>query len=281
MNGEDLIRNAIKGKSYPNDMVDGVIIKKGKEEEVKKAPKKPKKKRARKFPNTIAKWIIADFVTFTRRIFESRYGKPWGLNFSAQCNEVLKIKDSLSDMFGFCDNAILKEYIEWFFKRKSDFFVEKAGEFYFSFLCRDKILKAFYAEYKFDHPERYNDEEEYDSITIDAVDTESNDEFSDIENTFLLSSEDFVSRYGVIIAINWLMIKRFFSIKESMHYVYLACNKIYDKGMFDNVVKSTVKYSPYPGRLTFLDADRIAKKVDPSLSINVEVTMDARADLPV
>jgi len=282
MRGEDLIRDALKSIQCPKGMVDGVIV----SGEGQKKEKKKRKYIKKAFPKVIDNWITSDFVRFASRIFYSRYGKKWTLNFSAQCKEVLKIKDCLSEIFGFCNNAILKDYIEWFFEHKSDVFVEKNGEFFFSYLCYDKILSLFYVEYSFKHPEeqhdneeQYNNEEQYDSI--DTPEIKSEDQFADIENTFLLNDEDFVSKYGVIIAVNWLITSRKFSAKEAIHYVYSACDKIHSKGLFDNVIKSTVKYNPYPGRLEFLDANKIAKKINPLLSLCVEITIDNRADLPI
>lgn len=270
MTSEDLIREALLTPKEKN--INGVRLTVGKAKTVDFADLDTKRKYKRVLPENIDAWTIGNFVSFAKKLFIARYGKEWDLNFSSQCQEVQRIRDSLIDIKGYVDNVMLRDYIQWFFENCADGFLLRAKAFYFSQLRQDWVLKRFIEGYRFNP----------NVLQKPAVQKTVEDNIFDEEKmscTYLLSDEDFVSQYGLILSVCWLVSRRSFNLKDALKLVYQACCKLDKKHQFVKVKEATERYNPYPVNALFLQADRLAKKINTIYSVNVETSENALASL--
>jgi hypothetical protein len=273
MNSEELIRDAIK-----SDKTEGFQVIHQPRTNLAKVVEfddLPRRKRSRKTPENIERWITADFVSYSARLFTARYKQDWGLNFSAQCQEMLVVRDWILERLGFCDNVVMRDFIKWFFDNCSDDFMKKFGQFYFAHMRRPKVMEAFINSYRYvpAKPEapipQKNSPSSKPKVAFNAK------EMADI---FILSEEQFILEYGILVSISWLIAKKKFSNVEAIKFVYTVCEGLHKKGKFGLVKEATEKYNPYPVDLLFLEAERFVKKIDPNLSIKITTTKNEVLD---
>jgi len=275
MTSEDLIRDALKLPTAREQNANGIRIKNGRARKVDFADLKTRRKYRREIPENPDDWTTTHFVMFARKLFNERYGKDWSLSFTAQCQEVQKVRDELVDRMGFVDNTTLRDYIAWFFETHADGFLLRAKDFYFSQMRHDWVLLRFVDVHSFTLSPVPPKKE----VKIDRVVENNLFDEEQMSCAFLLSDEDFVAEYGVIIAVCWLVSRRGFTLKEAVKYVYQASEKLDKKKQFNKVIEATERYSPYPKNALFLQADKFAKKVNPSYSINIATSDNALSSL--
>ena len=259
MTSEDLIRDALLGSSQI------ISPKLSKVVEVEDLP--PRSKRRKALPDNIENWITANFVSYTLKTYRERYKQEWELNFRRQCQEVLYVRDELLENLGFCDNKVLKDYIDWFFKNCADDFMQKYGAFYFVYLRRPKVIDAFVQSY------RYTKNEPAKTQNLPKVEKPvAKADFSKMAEVFRLSEEEFVRDYGVLLPIAWLVSKKQYTLRDAAIYVFLATQKAYKNGKFSKVKEATERLSPYPKSFAFKEANALVKKVNPTLEVCVDFT---------
>lgn len=233
-----------------------------------KKPEKPQ----RRFLN----WVSKDFVGYARMRHYKRYGKDWEVNFVGACAELVKLKDSILDKMGFCDNVVLRDYIDFFFDRYADYFISKKKIFIFPFLREDWVIDKFINSYDYNesinntskiYKENHNYDKKVESKSISI---------KDVEDSFLLSEERLIVDFGLVVAINWIAKKKNISIRDAIKSVYTNCLKICRKNKFDAVIKSTERYSPYPDTVKFKQVDKLIEKINSTVNSNFRVNVDFR-----
>jgi hypothetical protein len=263
MASEDLIRDALKqpAKPVPSKEVEYDDL--------------PKKRKPRQVPNEIEKWVPGHFVAYARRLYVQRYGKDWDVQFRSQCGEILLLKDMLIDNFGFCDNKVLRDFIKWYFDNHADSSMTHHSLFSMRNLRKDWVIKAF--------ADQYN----YNAVTAPvpppvAKKPKDNDFFDPerMSAAFLLDDEQFVTDYGVIFCLAWLVNKKGYSAKDAAKWVFIVCERLHKRGHFAKVRAATEQFNPYPPDAVALTADKLAKRLDPSLTITVETEAGAWSNLP-
>lgn len=258
MDNEDIIRDAHKKTPRRPEGIDidsspGHIS----------AGKIPKKKKPRVLggfkEKNVDEWTSKDVVDYTRYLYNRRYGTGWNLNPIASNNEIRLIEDEVTDLIGYCTKRILRDYLTYFFSSEADFFFARYNQFYFAYLRRESTLKRFLAAC--DPANRSEDTKEKASVKkVALVD-------KDIEDAFLLSEERLVLQFGILIAVNWLVFKKNFVLKDATRRVFNICSKI--KNKITLVKKSTESFSPYPSWLKFQEADRLIKMIDERIDIDI------------
>jgi hypothetical protein len=263
MASEDLIRDALKqpAKPVPSKEVEYDDL--------------PKKRTPRRIPDQIEKWVPGHFVAYARRLYAQRYGKDWDVQFRSQCGEVLLIKDELISTLGFCDNKVLRDFIKWYFDNHADSSMTHHSLFTMRNLRKEWVLSAFLEQY------------DYNSVAAPekpvAAKAPKENDFFDPERmaaAFLLDDEQFVTDYGVILCLAWLVNKKGYSTKDAAKWVFLVCERLHKRGQFAKVKTATEQYNPYPPDAVALAADKLAKRLDPSLTIKVETKQGAWSNLP-
>jgi hypothetical protein len=287
MSNEDILRRAIKlpkkrayrgsvpsvprtDISYEPPVIRGADIVHAGSEGIDYADiKSVRSKQDRRADYDLDQWSSRDFCLFIREFHWKKVGDDWELNWLASCQEVLKVKDYISDRYGFCDNVILKDYIEFFFSHYFDELYAWKNIFYISYLTRDAAIEKFFSTYDYATSVQNL---HISKKSAPPVKKTNKIRLSDeaIEIAFLLSDEAFISDYGVIITVNWLIGRRSFTNKDAARYVYVACCKLHKAGSIISVQKSTTAFSPYPSWLPFQKAIQLIQKVDKQLLLQFE-----------
>lgn len=265
---EDIIRSVVKSSVNIDD--DGVKIETAKEANyidfdnnsigVWKRPKSSDK--------PTSEWVTGDFVSLARWLHYSRYKKDWDLNFRAACVEALHVRDEIVDFYGFCDNVVFKDFIEFFFRYFADDFIRKSKRFLFVQMKNDKVLDRFFSEY--DYRSRIDGKElKFENKTSMMQISKDN-----LQKSRALSLKRFILDFGLVICVNYEHI--FMNKKPSMatKTIFDECRKIKKRNGIDAIrgaVEVTELYSPYPSWLPFLSVDKLVKKIDSSLSVNIEI----------
>lgn len=283
MDSEEFIRDAILNSSTPKAATEGIRLIPENNPTAKRAKtvEFDDLKVRKRTTSDIAKWVPGHFVSCAKGLYEKRYGKDWGLNFTAQCSEVLRVKDSLVERLGFCDNIALRDYICWFFDNCADGFMQRASGFYFSQMRHDWVLEKFCNGYNYrrDLTQEPHKDPAF-SLPIQKTTQDSLFDEERMSAAFLLDDESFVCDYGIIVAVCWLVSRRGFTLRDAVKYVYIVSDKLSKKGEFQRVREATERYNPYPPNVLFLDADRLAKKVNPGYEVNVRLEKGALSSLP-
>ena len=215
----------------------------------------------KKLPKDVEKWNTGNFVSYARRLYLKRYGRDWSLNYPSACLEILKVKDTLVELLGGCDNKTFYRFIGWFFDNHIDSCVNRSQAFYIRHMQQDWIVDLFCKEIKVaeksvkpQQPEAQND-----------ILNESH-----INAIYLLSEDRLVLEYGVVIAVNWLL-KQGLSPKDSAYTVFQVLVRLKRQDRLQEALTSTSKFNPYPSNLRFNDAQWLFRKVDPAINISVQI----------
>lgn len=225
---------------------------------------KKSRKGVRYLPKDVEEWTIPHFVLFAKISFENRYNKQWGLNFTGCCTEVAMVHDRVYDELGFCTNKVLRDYIKWFMDNQCDYFVSQRTGFFFRHLRHQIAIKKFSDHYSLEYDEKSVIEETKASqsrIRRGDYDTDQ----MDVE--FLLNEQTFMKDYGIVVFINWLVEVKGMKLSLAAKRAYLLCCKSHKEGSFKEIADATYRRSPYPESWTFKQADKLAKKVDESLTV--------------
>jgi hypothetical protein len=200
-------------------------------------------------------WVSYHFVTYVRNLHKKIFNQDWVLNYAPQCNAILKIKDNLLDMFGYCDNFLLKEYIDWFFSSQVFKYMGKDKTFYFELMLKDDSLHGFFM---------YREKDNSDNQLSISLGKELN--INDIYNVLLLSEKRAIIEYGIVIMYNIFLKKQLETniiIDKLKNILNLKNNNIYD-----SCIQNTCKYSPYPLQFRHIEMCHLLKDLHVSSNKN-------------
>lgn len=221
-------------------------------------------KKYHKIPKNIDKWKTPSFVSYARRLYRERYGVDWDLNYTSSCQEILKLRDSFVDILGKCDNKMLAEFIDWFFDYHVDEFVNRKNGFFLNNLRQDWVVDNFIKHYQ-----AKNKRNKKISTSVDKKNEDLT--YDRINAVYFLSEERFVSEFGIVIAVNWLLKYEQKSPKEAAYFVYKVLDKLNKQDKLKNAIYSTEKNSPYPPGLKFLSPQWLVNKIDPQLKVKIKI----------
>jgi hypothetical protein len=220
----------------------------------------------------IADWNSADVFYYIGYLYAEKYGQPLPLNQIPAQVEIKKIQGALEEEFGAFHWLMIKDYVIFFFEKYIDFFRRKNfknGCFYINHMLNDKVIKAFVKQYNFEKSCR-----EYNLKEKDLKDPIMSLKNSEIEKSFILGDANLVSKFGVVISVNWLMKVKSMTEEEAVRIVKSGCHKIFKRKAFQSVKEATEKFSPYPSWLPFKDYQSLLLSIisDVSLSVNFKDT---------
>ena len=221
------------------------------------------KKRRLKQKNNLEEWGAFDFFLFAKNKYVEKYGRKWDLNIGGSSLEINKIRDKFYDLFGFCCNLIMRDYIDFFFDNYIDLMIQSYDSFYFSHMSRDKIMCEFCDGYNFSQSFlKYSEgEKEDDKDTISS---------KEINEAYLISDTSMISNYGIVISFNWLIKVKKVLASDAARMILSACRDMGAKNMIDVVKSSTESYSPYPNSLPFKSPQKIIDRIDKNIKLNIE-----------
>ena len=220
-----------------------------------------KRKLTRK--NSLDEWGAFDFFQFAHKLYFEKYKKNWNLNMGGSSLEINRIRDKFYDNFGFCCNLIMKDYIIYFFDNRIDDCIEKFGGFYFNLMRKDWVIEDFVKNYNFrDRFASYISGKKNRNIKNELT-KES------INKAFLIGDTTLVGNYGVVIALNWLLIVKKMPKKEAVELVVNACKDMEERGLGEVVKRSTEAYSPYSSNMLFTSPQLIFNKFNKNAQLKV------------
>jgi len=220
-------------------------------------------RRKLKKKNNLEEWGAFDFFLYAEKIYKNKYSKQWVLHIGGGSLEINRIRNKFYDLFGFCCNLIMRDYIDFFFENYMDQMVDSDSGFYFRQMRNDKIICEFHEGYDFSQSflQYSESEKQCDKETI------SNDT---IKEAYMISDTSLVSNYGIVISLNWLIKVKKISPTDASRVVLSACRELESKGMIDVVKSATETYSPYPSSLLFKDPQIVMDKIDKNIKLEVE-----------
>lgn len=221
------------------------------------------KKRRLRDKDSLEEWGAFDFFLFAQKKYIDKYGSSWDLNIGGSSLEINKIRDKFYDLFGFCCNLIMRDYIEFFFDNYMDDIIRMEGTFYFSQMSVEKRMCEFYDGYDF--PQSFAEYIECEKVNNKVFITSK-----EIREAFLIGDMSLISNYGIVISLNWLIVVKKMSSLEAIKLVVTACKDMFNKGMIGVIKSATESYSPYPSDLPFKSPQLVMNKIDPSIKLNVE-----------
>lgn len=224
-----------------------------------------KKKWQLRKKNSLEEWGAFDFFIFAHKLYIGKYGRSWDLNIGGGSLEINRIRDKFYDLFGFCCNLIMRDYIAFFFNNHIDEFIRRNGDFYFSNMSIDWVLISFQEQYNF--PARFADYTRQEKKETGKEDITR----EEVRQAFLVGDTTLVGNYGIVIAMNWLMQIKKISGEKASKLIIDACKNMEKRGMMDVVKNSTECYSPYPTNFIFKSPQLIIMdEVDDNIKLDVE-----------
>jgi len=213
--------------------------------------------------NSLEEWGAFDFFYYTEKKYVDKYTHGMGLNVGGNSVEINRIRDRFYDLFGFCCNLIMRDYIDFFFDHYIDQLIEHDGAFYFNQMRNDKIICEFQEGYNFSESFlRYLESEKpKDKDTLSS---------KVIQEAYMISDTSLVSNYGIVISLNWLIKVKKISPTDASRMVVSACRELASKGMVDVIKSATETYSPYPSSLLFKKPQIVIDKIDKNIKLDIE-----------
>jgi len=213
--------------------------------------------------NSLDEWGPFDFFRFARKLYKKKYKTDWDLNIGGSSLEVNRIKDKFIDIFGYCCNLMIHDYIVYFFDNYIDYYRDKDG-FYFSQLRQDYIILGFQESYNF--RERF--------VNYTTTQKQKNKKYeltkNEIQKSYDMGDTTLIGNYGVVIALNWLLVIKKMNKKDAIKIVVDACREMHRRHLIDVVKSATEIYSPYPSNIVFKSPQLIFNKIDEGIKINVD-----------
>jgi len=207
-------------------------------------------------------WNNRDFVYYILDIYQNKFKKSLEINIPPACQEVARVHDALIDSLGFCDNYVLKDYFTFFINIRIAQLIRIKRRFYLSMFREIHSLSRFCNNYNYKNRIKETLKKEEKKSKIITLKNE-------IEKEYLLSEENLVYNYGIIIAINWLILCKGQDKRDVIKRVHDICIKAVKKENFDIIKNATQQYSPYPLWFVFQRLDLLLTKIDKNIEINI------------
>ena len=209
----------------------------------------------------VPEWTNRDFALYISEKFSERYDEFLDVGLVSSTLYIGHIRKRLLDTIGFCDNATLKSYVDYFFDNYIDATKQRAGgKFYINSMRDKKPVSDFSKIYQ------YNPSIDKKDLT-ERIDP-SNITEEDLENTYILSNESMLLKYGVVLTINYLISKKSYNKEKACKDVFGAVDRIRKNSGINIVVNKTLYFAPYPDDLDFCDVEwfvEIDKRIDASI----------------
>ena len=223
------------------------------------------KKRNLRKKRCLEEWGAYDFFWFANRLYIEKFGRQWDLKVGGNSLIINRVRDKFYDLFGFCCNLIMRDYIVFFFDNYINEFIRGQGEFYFSQMSQDWVISLFRDQYNFvQRFEEYIKKEKKGQKEKGEVTKEG------VREAFQMGDTTLLGNYGIVIAFNWFLTIKRLGREDAAKLVIDACQDMYERDLIGLVVQSTELYSPYPSNLPFTQPNKLISRLDKSIKLNVE-----------
>ena len=213
-------------------------------------------------------WSMKDIALYIRSKYEKKYNEDWKHRISGVSTELMRLHDRILDIYGHCDTLVLRDYIDYIFEEFLDRILDKANGIFYLRNFRDDVYISAFSEV-YDYKDSF-EKEKWGDIDNNKLNENLATTNSSINEVFLLSEESFVTTYGIIIAIFWLIKCRNYSNKDAASKVLEICKKVHEKGEFKFVKDSTESLSPYHESIRFPKMNEFLANIDGRYKIEVQ-----------
>lgn len=201
----------------------------------------------------LLEWKYNDFAYYLVNKIQQQVYPEWNAKILGVTLYMGRIKDVLMDILGFCDNIVLRDYIDYFADNWGKYYIKLKGSFYIAYMRYDQPLKEFASRYNYKKSvaKYVKKQSKVEQESVNSILS------ADLENAYLASGESLLLDYGVVASINWLILQKRFSVEEAMDYVSGAYISLYNRGDWKYAVNITKKMSPYPNWFMVRDVSKI------------------------
>ena len=214
----------------------------------------------------LEEWITVDFVSYIQDLYYKVSNSTLMMSVPAACQQVKRVRDELYELTGNTTNRIVRDFILFFFENHMKRLLREQGDFYFKQMLDPEILELFHNSWSYK-----NSIEKENKISLKDFNQNNILIENEIEKSHMLSVDNLIYKYGIIIAINWLIIKGIEG-RKSIKMALQVCFRMYKNDIFYQIKESTERYSPYPDYLVFKKLDLFLSKIDENLKFNIQFT---------
>lgn len=184
-------------------------------------------------------WNSSDLLAFFVDSFKETTGHDFLIPPALGRQSVLVLKDSIKKMIGYLpDNQITVDYIRWFMQNKAMPLMDKYNCFKFKFMNASWNIEEFFTTV------RKLDKKEI-AVNND-IKKASIFNLKTMESAYIVSPDNFVLKYGLILSAVWMMNVLGLSEDDAAQKVKKSAANLSVNGKYDEIVMATEMHNPYP-----------------------------------
>jgi hypothetical protein len=219
-----------------------------------------------KIRDDLLEWKHNDFAMYLINRVMERVTSTWMMNKVGVTLYIGRIKQSLANILGFCDNIVLKDYLDFFVDEWASYYFKKDSDLFMPHFRRGEAMKSFAERYDYQSSFRRFISKVKGKKTI-LERKEITD--GEIEKVFLSGGENLLLEYGILIPANWLIKCKKYSLEQSVRFVSSAFRKLYNVNNWKKVVKITEEYCPYPIWFQIQSCDKLTPSAGEKIEVNL------------
>ena len=221
--------------------------------------------------NNVFQWNCRQFALYILNSYKKKFNEDWDVKLLGVITHINGIKQSVFDVHGFCDNVVLKDYIDYYFNNWADFYKSNDNDKFLNFMTLKfkRSIEDFSSNYNYSNRlkfyQKYNGLPSFESRVM--------------RKQFKEDITEFVKSYGFIIAVNFLLAEGY-NNKEALKKVGAVMLSLYkeDRTAFNDMMMRVEEFSPYPKEFKFNKENKFLKlifKDKDVLPVSVKYSFDA------
>ena len=222
--------------------------------------------------NNVFQWNCRQFALYILNSYKDKYKEDWNVKIVGVITHINPLKQAVYDYNGFCDNVVLKDYIDFYFNNWADYFKkndpQRNNSLNFMTLKMKRPILDFSSVYNYSNRLKYY--QNYNGLPSFCQ--------TDMKKLYLTNITEFVKSYGFIIAVNFLMVEGI-NRKDSLKKVGAVMLKLRkdDLDGFNKTLIRTEELSPYPNELPFDNHNKFLNLLfkDEVLPVSVKYSFDS------
>ena len=210
----------------------------------------------------LSEWSQRDFSFYMEKEYVNSVGEVWDYNLLGVTTYLSRVKAQLRDFYGFCDNILLKAYIDYFYEEWLVFCKNRNIKFWLHFMLDKKPISAFCSYYT------YKDDKIEEQSPDKIEDSHNSALEKDLGDLYSLSLEAVIFNYGLVVSINYLLRNNLLSEKEIYDKISKIIRSSTQNGSMVKIKEKTKKHNDNTG---VISKDVIVKKFKDDYSIVVDI----------
>jgi hypothetical protein len=201
-------------------------------------------------------WKKKDVIWYFKNRYMEQFGVSVDVPLLAGYQQLETISYQIYKATGIdCTMAQLADFIDWCFSRHVNEMIQREGQFSLYKLTRPKLVLAYCKTIA--APATVHE-----ALPAPIADTTAEADASlvtldDLNGAFRIHSQYFVSNYGIILPVNFLMYVKKKSKEDAVKYVMNAISKMPTRDAEKLAKEATLKHAPYPTWFAFQQAGEI------------------------